>query len=106
MQHLARIFGWCLLLVSFRPAAALKDHQPYTQDNGNSLSTAPVRRQTDSVAGKSGHDKPGLVNCRSWDRTNKEVNYYTCVERAKFYEMTLDFFFLLNPDLNKDFSNI
>ncbi|KAK8128692.1 hypothetical protein PG984_009800 [Apiospora sp. TS-2023a] len=82
-QHLARIVGWCLLLVSLAPTDALH----YAPEE--SIPTGP-----------------GVVDCWSWDRTNEEVNRNTCAELAESHHKTLDFFFLLNPDLDKDCSDI
>lgn len=48
----------------------------------------------------------GDVVCRAYGETGQDVNYYTCTEMAKFWWIDVDFFFTLNPTLNKDCGNI
>lgn len=50
--------------------------------------------------------KPGDINCRYERDTGDDVNYYTCTELAKTFGTRLDLFFILNPGLKPDCSNI
>lgn len=50
---------------------------------------------------------PGQVNCRYTDTTeDMDINYYTCTALAIKYDISVETFFLLNPDLKTDCSNI
>lgn len=54
-----------------------------------------------------GNVAPGEVNCRWTDTTlGLDINYYTCTALAIDYGITIETFFLLNPDLKTDCSNI
>jgi hypothetical protein len=47
------------------------------------------------------------VNCRyANDTGDMDINYYTCTAMADRYGITTDIFFLLNPSLKTDCSNI
>lgn len=49
----------------------------------------------------------GQVNCRYTDSTeDMDINYYTCTALATKYGISVETFFLLNPDLKTDCSNI
>ena len=49
---------------------------------------------------------PGQVVCRYTLTSPAEVNYYSCIELADRYDITIDKFFLLNPDLDRDCKTI
>lgn len=49
---------------------------------------------------------PGDIVCRYWTTTGTSVNYYTCTEIADKYGTLLDNFWILNPDLSTDCSDI
>ncbi len=48
----------------------------------------------------------GDIVCRFPGRTYADVNYYTCTELADRYKISLKEFFMLNPGLDPDCSNI
>lgn len=50
--------------------------------------------------------KPGDFVCRFHYATSSDVNYYTCKELCQMFQITVDFFFSINPTLEKDCSNI
>ena len=50
--------------------------------------------------------QPGQVNCRFHGRTYDKVNYYSCKELADTFLISVDEFFVLNPTLRRDCSNI
>ncbi len=54
----------------------------------------------------TGNLTAGEVNCRFSATTGNDVNYYTCTELATKYGATIDLFFILNPTLEPDCSNI
>ena len=49
---------------------------------------------------------PGQIVCRYTLTSPSEVNYYTCTELADRYDITIDKFFQLNPDLDRDCKSI
>jgi hypothetical protein len=49
---------------------------------------------------------PGEVNCRYTATSSASVNYYTCTELADWYYITVEQFFLWNPTVNKECSNV
>jgi len=50
--------------------------------------------------------KVGEVNCRFTSTTSSVVNYYTCSELAIAHGITVEKFFLLNPAVDLECSNI
>lgn len=48
----------------------------------------------------------GDLHCREWSWPQKEVNYRTCAEIADYYDITIEDFFFLNPELKSDCSDI
>lgn len=54
-----------------------------------------------------GNITAGQVNCRYTDTTeDMDINYYTCTALATKYGISVETFFLLNPDLKTDCSNV
>jgi hypothetical protein len=49
---------------------------------------------------------PGRVNCRYTLTSGGEVNYDTCLELAGKWEIPLETFFKLNPDVDRDCTTI
>ncbi|KAF2024260.1 hypothetical protein EK21DRAFT_24363, partial [Setomelanomma holmii] len=49
---------------------------------------------------------PGEVSCRYTATTGANVNYYTCKELADWYYITVDNFFLWNPTIDRECSNV
>lgn len=97
------------------PAAVIADEcQPVTWDPTKKARRADeptgafvVARPVPTMLNKrEGPIQPGEINCRQWARTYDDVNYYTCYQLAKKYDITTDQFFFLNPDLQKDCSNV
>ncbi|KAI1371647.1 carbohydrate-binding module family 50 [Hypoxylon crocopeplum] len=68
-------------------------------------SNATIRLKSASVA-LIGAVEPGEINCRYRGSTYEDVNYYTCTQLAERYEITIEKFFMLNPDLDPDCGNI
>jgi hypothetical protein len=58
------------------------------------------------IGKRSSPIQPGEINCRHWGMTYDEVDGTTCVKLARKYEITREHFFLLNPSLQKDCSNV
>ncbi|KAG4444402.1 hypothetical protein IFR05_000167 [Cadophora sp. M221] len=54
----------------------------------------------------TGNITAGTVNCRSSAPTTDQVNYYTCSLLAITYGITVEKFFILNPTILPDCSNI
>lgn len=53
-------------------------------------------------ANKSASVAPGDIVCRSWAQTYDNVGYWSCKELADKFGITLDKFWLLNPQLAPD----
>jgi hypothetical protein len=49
---------------------------------------------------------PGQVNCRYTTTTRADVNYYSCTQMSDDYYITIEKFFILNPTVNKECSNV
>lgn len=49
---------------------------------------------------------PGSVVCRYTLNSGPEVSYYTCTELANRYDISVELFFALNPDVDEDCKNI
>jgi len=49
---------------------------------------------------------PGQIVCRYTLTSPSEVNYYTCIELADRYAISIDKFFQLNPDLDRECKTI
>lgn len=113
-MKLFRVQSSVVLIFTFGPLSSVvaDDCQPATWSKaanvarnalvGTSIAPAP----TPSVASNSTVPKTGEINCRSWGNTYDDVNYYTCTELCEKYQITTDFFFMLNPTLKPDCSNI
>ena len=106
---LAALSGLCPVV----PFAAADDCQPSTwaaQDDIHVLGAAtspPGPKITRHAESKNPKNVgPGDVNCRFWVPTGEDVNYYTCTELAEKYEITVEKFFELNPDVKDDCSNL
>jgi hypothetical protein len=50
--------------------------------------------------------QPGEIVCFMTSQSPALVNYYTCTEMADTFEFPLELFFLTNPSLKRDCSNI
>ncbi|KAF6826083.1 hypothetical protein CMUS01_09576 [Colletotrichum musicola] len=48
----------------------------------------------------------GELVCRSNGTTGAVVNYYSCKQMADYYELSIEYFFMINPVLDEDCSNI
>lgn len=48
----------------------------------------------------------GELVCRSNGTSGAVVNYYSCKEMADYYELSIEQFFMINPVLEEDCSNI
>ncbi|KAL7624110.1 hypothetical protein AAE478_005667 [Parahypoxylon ruwenzoriense] len=48
----------------------------------------------------------GEIVCRYHGKTGATVNYYSCMELADRYDTLLDDFFMLNPEIDEDCTNI
>ena len=107
-------FLWCLLLILFPFLITAKDDcQPanWTSASVAAFRIAPAVPTTtfandfgDVIS--TGNAKPGEVNCRFSGHTNADANYYSCTLLAKKYSISVEKFFMLNPSLKLDCSNI
>jgi hypothetical protein len=95
-----------LLLLLFSPEVEADDCQPWTwnaKKRGLAVETG-IPRDGARISKRS--VEPGEVNCRNWGNTYEDVNYYTCMELANRYGITIEMFFVLNPTLDPDCDNI
>lgn len=95
--------------------AAADEYQPYTwaaplkARDAHPTATILVPIATIALEARQNGStpiQPGQINCRFRRRTYDVVNYYTCTELATTYSMTVEEFFLLNPSLTRDCSNV
>lgn len=107
------LVGTSLLLLNPLLVEASNTCQPSTWKQngvfGRRAEPTPVPTTTDN--GDDGDDpiptlKPGDVNCRGWDDAPKEITYYTCQELAERHRITVDAFYILNPELKGDCKNV
>lgn len=99
------------------------DCQPVTWPNGqyskrDSLEEDSSQQQNDvqkSVSSaifhlghitSTGNVSVGEINCRYSAATGSDVNYYSCTELATQFDISNDVFFLLNPTLYLNCSNV
>lgn len=59
-----------------------------------------------AITPSSAATAPGSVNCRYTTTSGTDVNYYTCKQMSDDYYITVEKFFLLNPTVDKECSNI
>ena len=71
----------------------------------NSTTATPQSGNTLSMIRKKDLS-PGDIHCRYATLTGSDVNYYTCTQLMEKYEITDDLFFMLNPSVSRDCSNI
>ena len=98
---------WCLLFLSCvsadddcKPAAwGMKRAIGVDIDDFASATARPTPIQRRPV-------EVGEINCRLWSFGQKEVNYYTCTKLSDKYEIEVETFFMLNPDIKLDCSNV
>jgi hypothetical protein len=90
---------------------ASDDCQPATWTDNKRRDAASNRRRDNATMTlpsliSTGNVTTGEVNCRYSATTGSNVNYYTCTQLADRYGATIDLFFILNPTLEPDCSNI
>jgi len=104
------------------PSAAADDCQPHTWEwdrearaveTGGLAAAEPPALPSEIPARfalTTKHDaeapKPGEINCRLWGRTYDEADYYSCFELAETYGITIEKFWMLNPQLEPDCDGI
>jgi hypothetical protein len=100
------------LLLSSPAALAANDCQPSRWDNlarrdaPSGVLSVLEARDGPSIGANSSDFTTGSINCRFPGRTYDDVNYYTCSQLAETYHITNELFFLLNPTLHNNCSNI
>ncbi|KAF6837098.1 hypothetical protein CMUS01_05151, partial [Colletotrichum musicola] len=99
---------WLAILSSpfFARVSSADQCQPYTWNSLARLAAVDDAADPVPTEGASIDVQPGDINCRYWADTPEDVSYFTCTELATRYEITNDQFFLLNPELSKDCSDI
>jgi hypothetical protein len=108
MKHLPLPFA----LLLFSPlSVALEDDCPpatWTQEGlaQPAEATPTIQYKLSASVAKIGNVSTGEVNCRYWGTTYEDVNCHTCCKLASFYGITVDKFFILNPDVDPDCGNI
>lgn len=89
------------LSVFVTPVAAADKCQPYVWGDPSHGFAIQAADDDDSPP-----PKVGEVNCRQKDTSPGSVNYYTCTQMADKHDINVERFFLINPNLKKDCSNI
>ena len=80
-------------------------------DDGISASGSLGARHTSDITISGiitfgGEIEPGKINCRYAGTTSDDVNCCTCTQLATRYGISIETFFVLNPALDPDCSNI
>ncbi|UNI24918.1 hypothetical protein JDV02_010635 [Purpureocillium takamizusanense] len=91
------------------PAAAKGQCKPYEWVRPGSGSTLDMVDEASAAADDDGDDSPpkaGEVNCRQNATSPADVNYYTCKQMADDHDIDVETFFLINPALKRDCSDI
>ncbi|KAH8812141.1 hypothetical protein F5884DRAFT_877588 [Xylogone sp. PMI_703] len=105
-----QLLSFTFFLLSLLSAVAADDCQPSTWAAGavrlRAAPTPTVTFNKSASVASMGDAQPGQINCRYWGSTYTDVNYYTCTQLADKYGITIDQFFMLNPELDPDCSNI
>jgi hypothetical protein len=115
-----RLFSLALvLLAETRAALAADECQPITwanppeardvYNNPNMYAAATPAPHPVVEARQASTPSPlpvGAINCRAWDSTYDDASYYTCKWLADSWSISVDWFFRINPTLNRDCSNI
>ncbi|KAI1473178.1 carbohydrate-binding module family 50 [Daldinia caldariorum] len=73
-------------------SATSKTRSPKPQHTRNVVYNSPIQ--------------PGEINCRYWGETDDEIDKDTCSYLSRRYQITIDKFFKLNPDLDQDCGNL
>ncbi|KAH8698048.1 hypothetical protein GQ44DRAFT_744344 [Phaeosphaeriaceae sp. PMI808] len=82
-------------------------HSVFAKDGAAGVAPAPTSHVVSNVSDITILDTaPGEINCRSWVDTDEDVNYYTCTAIADRFQITNEKFFMLNPEIKADCSNI
>jgi hypothetical protein len=101
--------GVCLL--ALLQAVSADDCVPWTWAwNAAARRAAPTAqlgpRETTTPYVRAETVNPGEINCRNWAPTYSNVGYWTCSQLADTFGITLDLFWILNPDLAPDCDGI
>ncbi|RWA04450.1 hypothetical protein EKO27_g10654 [Xylaria grammica] len=107
-------FSFLFHLTYVSLATAADSCSPWTWENSAARTAAPEATAEPTVTFvpsgphvlKSGPAVTGDIVCRYPGRTYADVNYYTCTELADKYGISLEKFFMLNPELDPDCGNI
>lgn len=97
-------------LLSLRSVIAADTCQPATWTEPGVARRAEATPTRSFKASRSvanvGSVQPGQINCRLWEATYDDVNYYTCTALADKFSITVDEFFMFNPEIDPDCGNI
>lgn len=64
------------------------------------------RAKITPYANKDDDPQPGDINCRSYGRVYDNVGYWSCNQLAQTYGITIEKFWMLNPELAPDCEGI
>lgn len=107
---LAPAFGSLILYSLIAVGVEAADEcQPHTWKKRGLEATSSLTAQYTPKFTPSAFQKraePGEINCRNWGNTYSTVNYYTCTELSNKYDIDVEHFFMLNPELTLDCKNI
>lgn len=108
-MRLTRVLGSAVLLFSL-PLLAFTtgECQPatWTPDGYTGTTTFEPLQHTFAAAPKGANIQPGEINCRFWSYTYQSVDQDSCKKLADEWNIDMAFFFVLNPMLAKDCSDI
>jgi len=88
------------------PALAKDECQPYSWGDPTHGFALKMANKAAADDGDGAPPKAGEVNCRQQSTSPSSVNYYTCTEMADEHDISVETFFVINPKLKKDCSDI
>ncbi|OAQ77785.1 CFEM domain-containing protein [Purpureocillium lilacinum] len=88
------------------PAVAKDECQPYSWGDPTHGFALKMANKAAADDGDGAPPKAGEVNCRQQSTSPSSVNYYTCTEMADEHDISVETFFVINPKLKKDCSDI
>jgi hypothetical protein len=104
-----RHFLSTLLLLNLISITAAGDCRPATWNRAlldQEITTNRIVYNLSESVANVGNVQPGQINCRDWDQTGDQVNYYTCTQMATARGIGIEKFFELNPDVKRECGNI
>ena len=96
------LFAFCLAKDECQPST----WSNYHARRADATMTSPAEPEYTFSNEGTEDPKPGDVVCYSYSRTYDKVNYFSCQELADYHDLYVEEFFMWNPEIKPDCSNI